>query len=130
MWVDEHDVETQGGGVGAVRTDGVVVVLETEGHWLPLEDEGAADASADGDGPFLSGFDVPVGGDAGCGGEGPSFAEVVIDEVLPEEVVGLRFATESCIGESWVKSEPRTKGPGVARTTAETPPAQVPVFAG
>lgn len=88
MGVNEGDVEAQGGGVGAVGADGVVVVLEAEGHGLALEDEGAADASADGYGPALAAGGVPVGGDAGGGAEGPSFAEVVVNKVLPEKVVG------------------------------------------
>src|SRR5947209_7405836 len=37
---------------------------------------------------------------------------------------------ESWSGESWVKSEPRTKGPGCASRTADPPAAQVPVLAG
>ena len=58
------------------------------------------------------------------------FAEVVVDEVLPEEGVELWLAVGMCIGESWVKSDPSTKGPGVARRTADPPPPHVPVFAG
>lgn len=36
----------------------------------------------------------------------------------------------SVMGENWTKSEPRTKGPGVANKTTDGPAAQVPVLAG
>ena len=92
LGVDEDDIEADGGRGCVIGADGGVVVLEAEGHGLLVEDEGAAYSSSVGDGPLLAGVDVPVGGDAGSGGEGPSFAEVVVDEVLPEEVVDPGFA--------------------------------------
>jgi hypothetical protein len=90
--VDEGDIKANRGGGGAIGAEWGVVVLETESHGLLVEDEGAADAAAEGDGPLLAGVNVPVRGDAGSGGEGPSFAEVVVYEVLPEKVVDLGFA--------------------------------------
>ena len=43
-------------------------------------------------------------------------------------VLGSPLASVS--GDSWLNNEPRTNGPGVARTTRSPPAAQVPVFAG
>ena len=90
MWVDERDVEAHGAGAGVIRADGIVVVLEAEGHGLPVEDEGTADASTDWYSPALTAVCVPVGGDAGSGGQRPTLSEVVVDEVLPQEVVNAR----------------------------------------
>ena len=92
MGEDEGDDETEGRRVGVIGADGVVVVLEAEGHGLAGKDEGAADASADGNRPALVSASVPVGGDAGGSGESPSFAEVVVNKVLPEEEIGARGA--------------------------------------
>jgi hypothetical protein len=90
--VDKCDGKAQGGGVRSIGVDGVVVVLEAERHGLAIEDEGAADASTDGNGPASAAHGVPVCGDAGSGAESPAFTEVVVDEVLPEEVVDARRA--------------------------------------
>jgi len=110
---DEVDGEAQGGGVGVIGADWVVVVLEAEGHGLAVEDEGAADASAGGDGPALVSGGVPVGGDARGGGDGPSFAEVVVDEVLPKKEVGAWGAVG--VGHGGELDEERAEDEGAGR---------------
>jgi hypothetical protein len=109
---DERDCEAQCGGVGGIGAYGVVVVLEAQRHGLTVEDECAADSAASGNGPALATRGIPVGGDAGGGGEGPAFAEVVVNEVLPEQEIGPWGTVGVCHWRELDKERAKDEGAG------------------
>jgi hypothetical protein len=65
---------------------------QAQRHGLPVEYDGAANSTAHWNRSLLPALRIPVGRNAGCCSRGPPFAEVVVNEVLPEEQIRLRLA--------------------------------------